>query len=174
MQAIEKKLDTADFQKVVAAVNREQPDPAQITRLRQYLSDYPALTKQLGNLSDTIRERVLQKMCVGAATPTYVQSYCALLREEMGYPEASALEQMLIDQIVLCWVRLHDTEWYYQNINEKQHTLTVGDYWERKLSFAQKRYLRAVETLARVRRLLKEPRSPVVNMLLAQQINNNR
>jgi hypothetical protein len=172
VQAIKQTFDTADFQKVVAAVNREQPAPEQLARLRQYLSDYPALTKQLGNLSDTIRERVLQKMCGGTVTQTYVQSYCALLREEMGYPAASALEQMLIDHIVLCWVRLHDTEWYYQNINEKQHTLTIGDYWERKLSFAQKRYLRAVESLTRIRRLMKEPKSPVLTMLLAQQINN--
>jgi hypothetical protein len=171
VQAIEKKLDTADFQKVVAAVNREKPEPAQLARLRQYLSDYPALTKQLGNLSDTIRERVLQKMCGGAATQTYVQSYCVLLREEMGYPEASALEQMLIDHIVLCWVRLHDTEWYYQNINEKQHTLTVGDYWERKLSSTQARYLRSIEALSKVRRLMREPKSPVLNMVVAQQIN---
>jgi hypothetical protein len=51
-------------------------------------------------------------------------------------------------------------------------TLTVGAYWDKRLSMAQKRFMRACESLARVRRLSR--RIPLqVNIAAkgAQQIN---
>jgi hypothetical protein len=52
---------------------------------------------------------------------------------------------------VLCWLRLNIIE----NRHEAQsnQTLAQGDYGERTLSSTQKRYLRAVETLAKIRKL---------------------
>ena len=53
----------------------------------------------------------------------------------------------------LCWLRLQLIEQQYSGVQAGNMTLPQGDYWERRLSAAQRRYLRAVETLARVRRL---------------------
>ena len=68
------------------------------------------------------------------------------MRQDLGYEEASALDRLLIDQVVLCWLRLHYVEFHHTAISNRDH-------WERKLSATQRRYLRACETLARVRRL---------------------
>jgi hypothetical protein len=76
------------------------------------------------------------------------------MEQELGYASATPLEQMLIKHIVLCYVRLTDTEWAYEAPpTNGALTLAQAQWWERKLAFAQTRYLRAVETLARIRKL---------------------
>jgi hypothetical protein len=40
---------------------------------------------------------------------------------------------------------------------KQSHTLTLGMYWEKRLSAAQRRFTRACETLARVRKLSNTP-----------------
>jgi hypothetical protein len=77
---------------------------------------------------------------------------------------------MLIEQIALCWLRLSIVE-----VRHADHTtsgsigISQADYWDRALSAAQRRYLRAIESLARVRRLL-HPNAVQVN-IGAQQVN---
>jgi len=49
------------------------------------------------------------------------------------------------------------TEQYYDNAMTDSCSLAAASYWERKLSTVQYRYLRAIETLARVRKLMGVP-----------------
>ncbi len=58
---------------------------------------------------------------------------------------------------MLCYVRMFVVEQHYQNATGMSHSLAAGNYWERKLSSVQGRYLRSLETLARVRKLLGVP-----------------
>jgi len=66
------------------------------------------------------------------------------------------MERLLIEQVVLCWLRMFVTEQRYTNIVEgAKLTMREADFWERRLSAVQRRYLRACETLARVRKLVR-------------------
>jgi hypothetical protein len=49
------------------------------------------------------------------------------------------------------------------------HALTVGTYWDRRLNSAQQRHLRAIESLARVRRLSNA--TPLQVNIGGQQVN---
>lgn len=72
----------------------------------------------------------------------------------MARPGDGELERLLVQQVVLTWLKLGHTEWHHEHILVNGHmTIQVADFWERRLSAAQRRYLRACETLARVRRL---------------------
>jgi hypothetical protein len=63
------------------------------------------------------------------------------------------LEQLLIQQAALCWLKLDLAELSYSGTMKPSITLTLGIYWERRLTAAQRRFTRACETLARVRKL---------------------
>ena len=80
-----------------------------------------------------------------------------LLRESLGEAEASQTEQLLIDQVVICYLRMNMTEQAYDNGMAGGCTFDAGSYWERRLSTVQRRYLRSIETLARVRKLMGVP-----------------
>ena len=73
----------------------------------------------------------------------------------------------------LCWFRLSMLELRYTSVMRKSITLTLGAYWERRLTAAQKRFNRAYESLERVRKL--SARVPKVQINVAaeggQQVN---
>lgn len=69
----------------------------------------------------------------------------------------------------MCWMGLNDCELNY-TANAGQGREIAG-FWEKKLTASQRRYLRAVETLARVRKLAKSERNPAFDALLRQQLS---
>ncbi len=94
------------------------------------------------------------------------------MRADLGYADSSALERLLIQQVTLCWLNLNLTEYRHTNIMKQSITFTLGLYWEKRLTMAQRRFTKACESLARVRRLSR--RIPVQVNIAAhggQQIN---
>ena len=86
------------------------------------------------------------------------------LKKELGSEGAPLLEQLLIQQAALCWLKLNLVELGYSNTMTQSITLTLGVYWEKRLSAAQRRFTRACETLARVRKLSRNTPSLQVNI----------
>lgn len=80
-------------------------------------------------------------------------------RRELGYDAAPALERPLIDLVLLCELRLGNIEQVYSvkwGTNGGGISSETARFWEQRLSAAQRRFLGAVETLARVRRVRVE------------------
>lgn len=69
-------------------------------------------------------------------------------RSEMSVEQGQA-ERMLIDHVVVCDVRLSVVELLHASALSGSHSLAVGDYWERRLTLTQRRFERAMVTLAK-------------------------
>jgi hypothetical protein len=165
--------DITELRALLKATSKAQPAQADLAKLKAALAAVPKLADVLGNLAEQAELQILQNAVpndIGFALA--VSKRCEVQRNELGYEDASPIERSLIEHVCLCWLRLYVCELRYETNTKSSQTLAQGAYWEKKLSSHQRRYLRSVESLARVRRLLKEPKSPVLNMLLAQQINN--
>lgn len=95
------------------------------------------------------------------------------LRKELGYEAAPILEQLLIQQAALCWLKLNLVELSYSNAMKQSITLTLGIYLEKRLTAAQRRFTRACETLVRVRKLSRNDPSLHFNIAAdgGQQVN---
>jgi hypothetical protein len=65
-----------------------------------------------------------------------------VLKKDLGYDEAPLLEKLLIQQAALCWLKLDLVELSYSNTMAQSITLTLGMYWEKCLSAAQRRFTR--------------------------------
>lgn len=170
----EDKEVAKDFLAVLRATDKEKPAPGDIIKLRDYLVAHPDFAAVTGDLAYQAKIQILgNAMPKMKGTALCVESVYDAMRADMGYENASAVERSLIEHVCLCWLRLYATELRYE-VNMKDATLAQGEYWEKKLSANQRRYLRAVETLARVRRLMKDPPSPSLALLLKQQINVRR
>jgi hypothetical protein len=89
------------------------------------------------------------------------------MRHDLGHQHAPMLERVLIDHVLTCWLRLQNVELRYTSVTRESHTLDLGSHWERRLSAAQRRYLRACETLARVRKIIR--RTPAMQINIATQ-----
>jgi hypothetical protein len=88
------------------------------------------------------------------------------LRAELAGPNPTPLERLLVERVVTCWLQIHHLELLYAD--RDNITLTLGIYFQRCITAAQKRYLAAIKTLAVVRKLAV----PVLQVNIARkQVN---
>ena len=173
MITFEIEQQAKQFETLRRAVAGKKPKPEAVTAFRKYLDAHPELWRVAGDLTRAAQDNILDALFgeEWQAIILSVKKGAELKRAELGYSEAPALEQLLIEHLITCWLHLQEIELRYINVTKESITLTLGDYWERRLSAAQRRYLRACETLARVRRLLR----PTIQVNLAaeggQQVN---
>ena len=107
----------------------------------------------LGDLTKMVVRDTVNKVFANGATIVAIEAHMTHTRTALGYAETSALERLLIDNILLCWLRLHDAELSFNQAGRDAPSFSQRVFFERWLTLTQRRYLRAVETLARVRKL---------------------
>ncbi|HJQ32942.1 MAG TPA: hypothetical protein VJ866_12220 [Pyrinomonadaceae bacterium] len=108
--------------------------------------------RKYGDLTAEALERGLKDFWLGYVTKKGVMIAAEDLKAELSYEDASAAERMMIDHAVMCYTRLGMIELLYSRNTSGR--MDVAEHWEKRLTLAQKRYTRAVLTLARVRALL--------------------
>lgn len=164
-----------DLGGLLVATNKEKPKKADLDRLRDYLLEHPEASEKVGNLARHVQLSILSNAFKNAqGVELVIATHCQELLEQLDYERSTLLERLLIDHIVICWLRLYDCELRYETVRNGNSTITQMQHWEKRLSAAQRRFLRASEALVRVRRLLKEPPSPALAILLKQQLNVGR
>jgi len=116
---------------------------------------------------------VVDNACAVAGLKECWKARLQALKKEMGSDGAPILEQLLIQQAALCWLKLTLIELRYSSVMKQSITLTLGLYWEKRLTAAQRRFTRACETLARVRKLSRNTPALQVNIATegGQQVN---
>lgn len=73
------------------------------------------------------------------------------IRKDLAGENPSEVESLLAQHAALCWLRLAEVELLHTAKLAPSHTLTLGAYYDKRLSMAQRRFTRACETLERVR-----------------------
>jgi hypothetical protein len=165
-------VDTAQgCDRLIALMRRCDSDKAtekDLADLRAALAEVPDLWRITGDLAQVAQNQILDRLESG----TYRESVkCSLMirRLELAGEDAPLVERLLAEQVVTSWLQLYLTQINYSSAFHGSVSAPVADFWERRLSAVQSRYLRAIETLARVRRLLR-PHAMQVN-IGAQQVN---
>ncbi len=133
------------------------------------LEESPAIWSSVSELANISMQAIMNGNWVDPTLRAFIEGGQVSIKRDLGYPDAPALEKMLIEHIVLCWLELQKTQLIFESKARVPHDLAVGDYWQRRLTASQIRFLRASETLARVRRLSR-PSALQVN-IAARQLN---
>ena len=165
----------ATFRALLDKTNKEHPSPKDIRALSVLLSG----NRKLELWRDVMSAGHLAELMVlknAGATPGLQECWkhrLQGLKKDLGYDDAPVLEKLLIQQAALCWLKLNLVELSYSSTMAQSITLTLGMYWEKHLTAAQKRFTRACETLARVRKLSRNTPALQFNIATSggQQVN---
>lgn len=149
--------------------NKEKPKPADVQAFREALSKYPQLWRVAGDMVETAKDALLKATAATPAMQESVRQGMTELARSLGYDEAPVLERLLIDQVVMTWLHVYKVQYSYHRITSGSHNMDQGRYWEARLSAAQRRHVRAVEALARVRKLGSS--RPLQINIAQQQVN---
>lgn len=158
-----------ELRALVGRVDKKRPDAGAVNALRQFLAETPGIWRNIGDLAELANLNMIEAMQTSTAAKESMKHGLTAQEKELGQPGDSELERLIIQQIVGCWLRLSYVEYVLgRNSVEGNFNMRQGEYWERRVSSAQRRYLRAIETLARVRRM----RLPAMQVNIgAQQVN---
>lgn len=150
-------------------VDASNPKPEDLATFRQLLRERRELWEVAGDAAALAISRMVSAINAQRSVKESMQAGVEAIRDDLGYERAPMLEKLLIEQAAVCWLRMYLVDTAYTHNMKGSLTPAQGAYWERRLSTVQDRYLRAIETLARVRRLMRPV--PVQVNIGAQQIN---
>ncbi len=93
------------------------------------------------------------------------------VRRDAAGADPAPIDAMLADRVALCWLAAHYAETQYAERLKDGMTFKEGEYYHKQCERAERRLLKAIQTLATVRRLL----TPTVQLNVAEkQINVTR
>lgn len=141
----------------------KKPDPKDLERLRQLAVRTPGFLAA-NSMTQSIRHQLIEKISNGASRVLMLAEVVAL-KKELGFGTAPPLERLLIEQVATARLRLvHAEHTYNQCVVGQSIPLAVAVYRDNLLSSTQARFLRAIETLARVRRLARNTPALQINI----------
>jgi hypothetical protein len=82
-----------------------------------------------------------------------VEEHAAYIRAEMGYHEAPIMEKMLIENVITAWLRVQWLEFLITARMSGEFRIPAMEFWQKSLATAQRSYLAACETLAKIRKM---------------------
>lgn len=171
----ENKKAVNDFQSLVKRTNKEHPKPEDLRELRKAFDDDPTLALQIGNFNQIIFDSILEQLAGESALGREAANrHVGNMRIELGYNSSTFVEKMLIDEILMRWLRLQVIENDHKNTTYKSHTLTEGIYMDKRLHLAQNRFLRSIETLAKVRKMIANAQAKGAEMFKNLMSGNAR
>lgn len=145
----------------------EAGDAQTLPALRQLLQE-PALVDVCGGDLARQAERSLIDKAAGKnlAFKEGLLRKTELLRRELAGPTPTAMEKLLVERVVTCWLHLHDVQIRF--VQSQDLSIAQADYQQRALDRCHRRYLSALKTLALVRKLAL----PVLQVNIAEkQVN---
>lgn len=147
--------ELATFRQALEVVSKDRPSQAELAQLARACDSLPRVYRFAGNLMQQATLQLTNQNAAITLTEGHRQvigRYVQQLRRDLGYDNAPALERLLIEQIVLTWLRLGLAEQHLTSV-QGRGSLDQLRFYEQKLSACQSRHLRAIESLARVRKL---------------------
>lgn len=131
----------------------DKPAKKDLAELRKYIDFNPGLLSETISLAKVTQQAIIEKVATQPAIKLVVKDDVYMLERGLGMDQAPMIEKLIIQNIVNNWLRLQWVEYQVTgNMGEGVSREQVG-WWEKRLSITQGRYLRALETLARVRRM---------------------
>jgi hypothetical protein len=154
---IEEVKEASEINALIKRTDCADPAKKDIIALKTILDEKPYLVEFFGNQQKQIFLTIFDwqfkdSHTLKEATGRQVKQ----MKQDFGYDNSTITEKMLIDEILIRWLRLQYTERLHHEKLRFSQTIEAGNYYEKMLSTAQARFLKAVTTLTKVRKMIAQ------------------
>lgn len=149
----------------------EKSTSKQRDELDKFLREHPEMLEGERQLADNAeRDLIAHSQAGHYGFIRLTQQEVKELRESLEYENATAIEKLLIDRVVLCWLRVMIGESYATRSRRcDRPTFREMEFSDRLLTAAQSRFMRAVKTLTNFKKLTGKPQSSADVLRLASR-----
>jgi hypothetical protein len=138
-----------------ALLRAARKDESQLPALESYFKENPNLFKEISPLVTAVLYGLIEKLSSGAVTDAIFNEEIKIRQRSLMEQGASPLERMLIENVMMSWLRLVYAELERNESSVAGSSLKYVKHTGEELTRAQKRFVQSVEALARIRGLLK-------------------
>jgi hypothetical protein len=129
-------------------------DSNRSTELHAFLDERPHLKGMPYLAKDTLRN-LASKVGHGIGSSILIGHEYKAMIKNLSLEGDGPLEQLLVTRVVMCWLRLMYAENYKTDLMRANTTWSHIESADKELSRAHTRYVRSIEALARVRKLVR-------------------
>ena len=147
------KLKENEVIKILQKANLEAPSKEDRKLLLQALEENPHVWKALGDLNSMALQKLMDACTTTVLSYESLVKFSKQIRNKHEYSSSSHLEKMLIDQIVLTYMDFHWAQQAHTSHLSKGTSIQNAKFLETRVNGAHRRYLRSIETLARIRKM---------------------
>lgn len=119
-----------------------------LKRLRSFLDNHPEIWEQIGNLAQLAERTWMDLIANGnSLVMESLKRHIDKMKVDLAGENATAMETLLVDEIVACWLAVHEADKRSADSSNSSDRLT------KRTEGAHKRYHSALRTLASLRTL---------------------
>ena len=147
-------LSSAKFIEIFSKIDKEKPTDQELKSIQRYISENDSEYLSLQKLSRNLITNQINKTFTSSETlREKLNLGVEALRSELGYETSSTIEQLLIDEIVLEYLRKHQMQLLLTTVSTGTGTeLRIIKKASELASAAQNRFNKAIQTLAKLRK----------------------
>jgi hypothetical protein len=136
---------------LIERANRGKANGPEVEELRKFIDEHPDIANKHCVVAYSVRLGLMRKVSKEPGNFELFEHEYELRRDQLGWKEASPLERLMIERIMLCWVRLLWTEHYNGSFMQPSIPMRESEYADKMFSRAYNRYVKAIESLAKLR-----------------------
>jgi hypothetical protein len=129
-------------------------ESSRLPELKEFIDERPHL-KELPYLANDTLTCLLHKVGGGIGSASLIRNECEAMLKHLSLESDGPLEQLLVMRVVMTWLRLMYAESYKTRLMNSSTTWKHMEHADKDLSHAHTRYVRSIEALARVRKLVR-------------------
>lgn len=143
----------------------ENPHEKDVESLKAKMVENPETYSIVFDVARGIEQRLIQESFPHPIMEICIEAKVECIRDQMNYEDSPILDQLLIDNLTNCWLRLQWVE-----IFQVEDLYSEGDKkpnfndWEKRLTSTQWRFLRACETYMRYKKFIMKTPELQVNI----------
>ena len=151
------------FSAMLQKIDKKEPTEEDLEEAKKMLMDNPHLLQLSQGWSGSRLQQFLDKLGTNKNTQLLLEAEIMSIKDNLGYSSANQMEKLIIEQILSCWARINYVEDLMSAIlTQNGLPFKTLEYWQNTLTHCQNRYLKAIETLARIKK---------INKAIALQVN---
>src|SRR5215212_2059045 len=119
---------------VARAYQAKKPAKEDLQAIRVFLKDHPETCKAVFTLVDSTQSLMIKNIMGGLEVAEIaIEEYIVKIRDDMGYHDALVMEQLLIENIVTCWLHVQYCQGQLAMMMGKDRSIVVLEFWEKRL-----------------------------------------
>jgi len=153
LQTAKEACPVSELLALIEKANRGKENGPEVKALRRFIDDHPDMNNHHNVLSYSLQHALMLKITPEPGHLELLDREYKMRRDDLGWKDANPMERLMIERVMLCWLRVVWCENYNANYQRGGVVISGSEYADKLFARAFARYVKSVEALAKLRQV---------------------